>query len=199
MLKTYRHIGVNSVNKSDFLKSLKRIESLKFGNFILASGKQSDYYLDLRVIPYHPEFFEKIISDLCKNILNELDFDIVCGIPTAGVPIATLVSQITKVPLIMLRKVPKKHGLGKLIEGGPVNNKKVLIVDDLVSSGHSKEVFIKNLRENGAIVENLVVLVDRRDKLNRNFKVWEKNMEISVHYLFEISKDEILNYKDNVD
>ena len=156
MLKTYRHIGVNSVNKSDFLKSLKRIESLKFGNFILASGKQSDYYLDLRVIPYHPEFFEKIISDLCKNILNELDFDIVCGIPTAGVPIATLVSQITKVPLIMLRKVPKKHGLGKLIEGGPVNNKKVLIVDDLVSSGHSKEVFIKNLRENGEMVERVI-------------------------------------------
>ena len=183
------------MDNHEFLRNLHEIKSLKFGEFTLASGTKSEFYLDLRVIPYHPEYFATIMQNMYTNLVHDLEFDILCGIPSAGVPFATLLAYLSKKSLILLRKEPKKHGLGQLIEGGSVKDKQVLIIDDLISSGHSKEIFINHLRDNGAIVDNLVVIVDRRDKVSKNFIEWEKNMQITVLSLFELSKEQILSFK----
>ena len=83
------------------------------------------------------------------------------AIPLAGIPFGTLIAFQLHKPFYILRKEPKKHGLKKLIEGEIKEGQKILLVDDLISSGFSKLFAINALREEGAIVENLFVFINR--------------------------------------
>jgi orotate phosphoribosyltransferase len=180
------------LHKEQFLASLHKIESLKFGSFILASGNKSNFYLDLRLIPSHPELFE-ITGNLLVSKTNDLDFDIIVGIPTAGVPFASYIAIKHKKPLIYLRKETKGYGMKKKIEGISVNNKKILLVDDLISSGFSKEFAIKNIRDEGGIVENILVIIDRRANEN-DILNWERENKVKVISLFQFSVEEIQKF-----
>ena len=183
------------MNKEDFLVNLEKNDILKFGEFILANGGKSDFYIDLRVIPYHPDFFSSIMKQLADKLTQEGEkFDIICGIPMAGMPFATLIAYFLNKPVIFIRKAPKDHGLNKLIEGGDVKGKKVLVIDDLVSTGFSKEFAIEELRKEGALVDTLCVILDRRENRSEA-KVWEEQKKVKVFSLFTLSKDEILVYK----
>ena len=182
------------MNKNEFLTNLENHDILKFGEFTLASGAKSEFYIDLRIIPYIPEFFSSVMKQLADKLVNETDFDVVCGIPLAGLPFATLIAYFSKKPLILIRKTPKDHGLKKLIEGGDVAGKKVLLIDDLVSSGFSKEFAIEALRTEGASVDALGVIIDRRENREEAQK-WEKAQEVKVVSLFQLSSQEILSYR----
>jgi orotate phosphoribosyltransferase len=81
----------------------------------------------------------------------------------------------------------------KKIEGISVNNKRVLLVDDLISSGFSKEFAIKNLRDDGGIVDNILVIIDRRANQNDILK-WEGENKIKVISLFQVSVEEIQKF-----
>jgi orotate phosphoribosyltransferase len=180
------------LQKEQFLTSLHNVDSLKFGSFILASGNKSNFYLDLRLIPSHPELFE-ITGNLLVSKARDLDYDIIVGIPTAGVPFASYIAIDQKKPLIYLRKESKGHGMKKKIEGISVNNKKVLLVDDLISSGFSKEFAIKNIRDEGGIVDNVLVIIDRRAR-EIDYLNWERENKVEVVSLFQFSVEEIQNF-----
>jgi orotate phosphoribosyltransferase len=182
------------MNRAEFLENLEKFNILKFGNFTLASGLQSEFYLDLRIIPYETEFFAHIMKEFSDQLISKVNFDIVCGIPMAGIPFATLIAFFTKKPLIFIRKIPKDHGLKKLIEGGNVNEKNVLIIDDLISSGFSKEFAIEELRKEGATVTALAVIVDRREQNNLSLD-WENKQRIKVHSFIQLSSEDILEYR----
>lgn len=182
-----------TLEKNDFLQNLEKNHVLKFGEFTLASGAKSDFYIDLRTIPYYPELFSTIMKQWADKIQSEADFDIVCGIPMAGMPFGTMISYFSKKPMIFIRKQSKGHGLNKLIEGGEVKGKKVLIVDDLVSSGFSKEFAINELRKEGAEVTHLSVLIDRREN-DIEAVEWEKTNKVVVVSLFKLKTDEIYSY-----
>ncbi|OLS19355.1 MAG: Orotate phosphoribosyltransferase [Candidatus Heimdallarchaeota archaeon LC_3] len=178
-----------------FLIKLREMNALKFGDFTLASGKSSKFYLDLRLIPSYPRLFKKI-GDLLIKKCRTLDFDIVVGIPTAGVPFATYISIFCEKPLIYLRKEIKSHGTKKKLEGIKVDNKRVLLVDDLISSGFSKEFAIQNIRSERGIVEEILVLVDRREK-NETNNNWEEANKVNVVSLFQFSADKLLQFANN--
>ncbi len=182
------------MNKIEFLKNLEINDILKFGEFTLASGGKSDFYIDLRIIPYNPVFFSTVTKQLAEKFENELEFDVICGIPMAGMPFATLIAYFLKKPLVFIRKSPKDHGLNKLIEGVDVKGKKVLIIDDLVSTGFTKEFAIDELRKEGALVDTLGVILDRREN-ESDSKVWEEAKKVKVACLFKLSKEEILAFK----
>lgn len=183
------------MNKDEFLTNLEKNNILKFGEFTLASGGKSDFYIDLRIIPYHPDFFSTIMKQLADKIEQEsVKFDIICGIPMAGMPFATLIAYYLKKPLIFIRKTPKDHGLNKLIEGGDVKGKKVLVIDDLVSTAFSKEFAINELRKEGAFVDTLCVILDRRENRSEA-QSWEEHQKVKVFSLFTLSRAEILAYK----
>jgi len=137
----------------------------------------------LRVIPNFPEAFEKIIGFAVSYIKKNIEFDGVVAIPLAGIPFGTLIANRLQKPFYILRKEPKKHGLKKLIEGEIKKGQKILLIDDLISSGFSKLFAINALREEGAIVENLFVFINRTQDGLADF---EKNHNLKVHFLINV-------------
>ena len=174
------------------LEELSQIDALQFGDFVLASGVTSKFYLDLRLIPSYPKLFQTVTKELGERSKN-LTFDIITGIPTAGVPFGTALAILLQKPLIQIRKEPKDHGMGKMIEGISVKGKTVLLVDDVISSGSSNEFAIQLLRDAGATVEELLVIVDRRLDEQAS-KEWEQTMKITVSSVFKLSAEEILSF-----
>ncbi|MGQ4832664.1 MAG: orotate phosphoribosyltransferase [Candidatus Asgardarchaeia archaeon] len=151
---------------SEELKRLSKllidIGAIKFGKFKLTSGLMSPFYIDLRVIPSFPEVFDFATSIYSNLILrNNLKFDKIVGVPTAGIPIASVVAYKLKIPLIYLRKEEKKHGLRKSIEGVYNKNDVVVIIDDIATTGKSIIESAEKLRKEGLIVKYAIVLVDR--------------------------------------
>jgi len=166
--------------KDNIMKTLEKTGALKFGDFTLASGAKSKYYIDLRIIPNFPEEFNSLIDEAVSYITKHFpDIEGIVGIPMAAIPFGTLIAHKLKKPYYILRKEPKKHGLKKMIEGEITKGQKILLVDDLVSSGFSKAFAITALREEGATVEDLFVFIDRSEGLAD----FEKEQSIKVHYL----------------
>ncbi len=174
-------VSADTETKEAIIKTLQKTGALKFGDFTLASGAKSKYYIDLRIIPNFPEEFDKIISLAVEYIKNKItDIEGVVGIPLAAIPYGTLIANKLKKPYYILRKEPKDHGLKKMLEGEIQKGQKILLVDDLISSGFSKVFAIEALRDEGATVTDLFVFVDRTpDGLGE----FEKEQNITVHYL----------------
>jgi orotate phosphoribosyltransferase len=107
----------------------------------------------------------------------------VVAIPLAGIPFGTMIASHFHIPFYILRKEPKKHGLKKMVEGEIAKGQKILLVDDLISSGFSKLYAIDALREEGASVKDLFVFVDRTSDSLADF---EKEHSIRVHSLINI-------------
>lgn len=161
-------------------------EVIKFGDFILASGKRSPYYVDLRQTISSPITVDWITNSMSRIILNEIGkekIDRVMGVPTAGIPFATVVSQKLGIPMIYYRQARKEHGAKKKIEGTLQRNDRVLIVDDLITTGESVIEAAEVIREQGGAADKLVVLLDREQGGQENLR----SSGIEPHILFKIS------------
>jgi len=160
--------------------------AIKFGDYILASGKKSPYYIDLRQTISSPITMDWIANSLTRIILNEIGkekIDRILGVPTAGIPFATVVSQKLGIPLIYYRQARKEHGVRKKIEGILERNDRVLIIDDLITTGESVIESAEVVRDQGGVVNELVVLLDREQGGRERLKT----SRIEPHVLFKIS------------
>jgi orotate phosphoribosyltransferase len=160
--------------------------AIKFGDYILTSGKKSPYYIDLRLTLSSPITMDWICNALTRIILKEIGrekIDKILGVPTAGVPFATLVSQKLNLPLIYYRQARKEHGVRKKIEGILERNDRVLLIDDLITTGKSVIEAAEVVRDQGGVVNELVVLLDREQE---GLQVLRAN-RIEPHFLFKIS------------
>jgi orotate phosphoribosyltransferase len=160
--------------------------AIKFGDYILTSGKKSPYYIDLRQTISSPITMDWIANSLTRIIINEIGrdkIDRILGVPTAGIPFATVVSQKLGLPLIYYRQARKEHGVRKKVEGILERNDRVLVVDDLITTGESVIEAAEVVRDQGGVVNELVVLLDReqggQERLRSN--------RIEPHILFKIS------------
>ena len=166
---------------------LVRSKALKIGDFTLASGKKSPYYVDLRQSISDPIAMDWIAGSLARIVANEVGrdkVDKVMGVPTAGVPFATLVSQKLAIPMLYFRKEKKEHGVGKKIEGAMGRDDRVVMIDDLVTTGQSVIEAASAAREQGGVVSELVVLLDREQKGEEYLQA----QNIQLHVLFKISE-----------
>ena len=156
---------------NDIIVELFKHGMIKFGEFTLTSGKKSPYYIDLRILPSYVDLYNKLMSILVEYIreLNIL-FDMVAGIETAGIVHATYIGCLLNKPIAYVRKKRKEHGTQRLVEG-IVNNKTILLIDDVATTGSSLEYGITILRQHGAFVRDVIVIVDRlegaRDRLDK--------------------------------
>ena len=160
--------------------------AIKFGDYTLSSGKKSPYYIDLRQTISSPITMDWIANSLTRIILNEIGkdkIDRILGVPTAGVPFATVVSQKLGLPLIYYRQARKEHGVRKKIEGILERNDRVLVVDDLITTGESVIEAAEVVRDQGGVVNELVVLLDREQGGQQRLR----SSRIEPHVLFRIS------------
>jgi uridine monophosphate synthetase len=142
------------------LSNLHSLGAVKFGDFTLASGIQSPFYIDLRLLVSRPALLAQAAQAYAK-ILSGLAYDRIAGIPYAGLPIGVAVSLATGAPLIYPRKEVKQYGTGKGIEGNWQAGERVVIIEDLITSAGSLIQGAERLREAGLVVEDAIVLIDR--------------------------------------
>ncbi len=148
----------------EFASFLLKSNSLKFGVFTLASGKQSAYYIDLRMLPSFPEYFRLVINALKDTITRKVgNFDIIASVPTSGLVFGSALAYEMNRPFIYARIQPKGYGTEKFVEGFLKPGSKVVIVDDVATTGTSVSRAAETMRANGGIVEDVVALVDRHE------------------------------------
>ncbi|MCD6237705.1 MAG: orotate phosphoribosyltransferase [Thermoplasmata archaeon] len=146
------------MSNSKFIGLLKECGAIKFGKFVLTSGAVSDYYIDIKLASTNPE----ILKEIAKRMSKYADgYDVIAGMELGAVPLAVALSLETRIPFVIVRKEKKGHGTGNLIEGASVNRKKVLIVEDVTTSGGSVLKTIDILRRAGAVLDRVIVVVDR--------------------------------------
>ncbi len=119
------------------------------------SGLLSPVYVDNRRLPFHPVAWKKILMAFAHCIEEQhLDFEVIAGIETAGIPHSAALGLLLKKPSVFVRKKIKDHGTKSRIEGGDVRGKKVLLVEDHVTTGGSSLAGVDALRADGARVSN---------------------------------------------
>jgi orotate phosphoribosyltransferase len=148
----------------EFATFLYQNGAIKFGNFKLSSGKDSPYYIDLRVVPSFPHQFRKMIKTLQNSISEKIgldNFDCIASVPTSGLVIASALAIETVKPLIYIRQKPKDYGTENVIEGKIAEGSRVLLVDDVGTTGLSLLNAIKALKASKMVVTDAFTIINR--------------------------------------
>ena len=158
----------------EFTTFLYEKKIIRFGDFTLASGKKSPYYIDLRLVPSFPHEYRKMIKELQNLIAEDVGFEnfhSLVSVPTGGLVVAaSLATEIVK-PLIYVRKQVKEHGTGKVVEGVICQDMKLLMIEDVVTSGGSVINAIKSIREEKMVVTDAYAVVDRMEGATQALQV----------------------------
>ena len=129
------------------------------GDFTLRSGAKSTEYFDKYLFEADPKLLADIAAAMVKLVPPGIDA--LAGLEMGGIPIATMISQLTGLPLLFVRKKAKDYGTCKIAEGGQVSGRKLLIVEDVVTFGGAILDAAKALREEGAELAQVVCVIDR--------------------------------------
>ena len=147
-------------------KILHKIDALKFGVFKLTSGKVTPYYIDLRVVPSFPDAFRQICDFYARQITSQVgleNFKRVAGVPLAGIPFASQIAYNLKKPFLYVRKGARLHGRARRVEGILISGDRVLLIDDLVTTGLTLRKAAEAVRAEGGVVTEAVTLLDREE------------------------------------
>jgi orotate phosphoribosyltransferase len=153
------------------------------GDFVLRSGARSTEYFDKYLFESDPLLLRAIGEAMIPLIPEPTDA--LAGLELGGIPLATMLSQLSGLPALFVRKEAKTYGTCRLAEGGDVDGRRLTIVEDVVSSGGQVALSAGELRARGATVEHAVIVIDRRpagaaDEL--------RDAGIAVHALFTMDE-----------
>ncbi len=162
---------LNKHPHQELILQLFDIGCLLFGEYVQASGATFSYYIDLRKIISNPQLFNQVIKAYA-DILKNLTFERIAGIPYGALPTATGLALELHSPMIFPRKEVKAHGTRRLIEGNFHPGEKVVVVDDILISGKSVMEGAAKLESADLKVEDIVVFIDHergvKDRLAQN-------------------------------
>lgn len=167
---------------SELGKALLKINALKIGSFETASGNITPYFIDLKKLASFPDAFA--LADEClksiytdkKNLLNS---DCICGIPTTGLLLGTLLAFEKKIPLIYPSKSHPNSVVGLLKPGASV-----LVVDDISETGISMRTAIHAIRSSGGTVNNALALIDRGEGADKTLS----EVGVILHYFTTVEE-----------
>jgi len=152
--------------KSEILK-----KAVVHGKVILSSGKEADYYVDLRRVTLDSTS-APLVGEVMLDLTKDLDYEAVGGLTLGADPVATAMMHVAaqkgrKIDAFVVRKAEKAHGLQRRIEGPDVKGKKVLVLEDTSTTGESILKALETLTKAEAVVVGIAVVLDRgaREKL----------------------------------
>ncbi len=181
----------------EFAVFLHQNSAIKFGDFTLSSGKKSSYYVDLRLVPSFPHQFRKMVKGLQALISEQIGydgFDCLASVPTGGLVIASALAIETVKPLVYVRSQPKEHGTSKSIEGKIEKGAKVLMVDDVATTGGSVSNAITQLKEAGATIKDTYVIINRMEGADKLLS----SHGVKLHSLTNILEITEILHKENL-
>ncbi len=139
------------------------------GRFKLSSGKISDIYIDARKLLGMPRYFHAIVSLLRETFLSHVDVDAIIGVATGGIAWAAALGFTMEMPIGYVRPKAKEHGLGRVVEGVEPPAR-ILLVDDVATTGGSLASAVEALRREGFTVDSAIVIVDREEGAKSRLK-----------------------------
>jgi orotate phosphoribosyltransferase len=147
------------MTRTELAREIYKISHLT-GEFLLRSGVISNEYFD----KYRFESNPTLLAEIAKQIVPFLpeDFDLFAGLEMGGIPIATALSLLTGKPAVFVRKKPKEYGTCKFAEGFEIAGKKLVIIEDVATSGGQMIFSTNDLRQAGAIIEKAYCVIDRQ-------------------------------------
>ena len=161
------------------------IESVQFSfdnHFTLTSGLKSPVYVDCRKIISFIDERNFIMSEAVNYFkINNLDFDLVAGGETAGIPYAAIISERIKKPMLYVRKKPKGFGKNQQIEGSFKEKQNAILIEDLATDGGSKIIFVEAMRKAGLVVKDIFVIF-YYDIFNFENSILSK-LDVKIHSL----------------
>jgi orotate phosphoribosyltransferase len=151
------------MNSHETLKEQIKKKALVHGKVVLSSGKEADYYVDLRRVTLDAEA-APLVGEVMLDLLNGWDYEAVGGLTLGADPVATAMMHVAarqgrKIDSFVVRKAEKAHGLQRRIEGPDVKGRRVVAVEDTSTTGGSVLTAVEALREAGAIVVGVAVIV----------------------------------------
>jgi orotate phosphoribosyltransferase len=135
--------------------------SVKTGDFTLASGKKSGYYIDIKKVYTDPAVLKEIVREMAE-LVRKREVDKISGIALGAIPIAAVLSLELGIPFLMVRKDKKGHGTDVQIEGGLKEGDRVIMVEDVTTTGASVVAGVEEVRKKG-ICDTVLVAVDREE------------------------------------
>jgi orotate phosphoribosyltransferase len=135
---------------------LIQFKAIEFGDFTLASGARSTYYIDVKTAVTNTE----LLSAIAKKVSGEYTFEVIAGVAVGGVPLAVATALTSGKPYAIIRAAEKSHGKKEVIIGN-VRGKKVMLIEDVTTSGGSALYGIEALRAAGATADRIITVVDR--------------------------------------
>jgi orotate phosphoribosyltransferase len=153
------------MNSRDKLKEEILNKAVLHGKVILSSGKEADYYVDLRRVTLD-SVAAPLVGEVMLDLTKDLDFDAVGGLTLGADPVATAMMHVAaskgrNLDSFVVRKAEKAHGLQRRIEGPDVKGRRVLAVEDTSTTGGSVMTAVEALKEAGAIIVGVAVIVER--------------------------------------
>lgn len=146
------------MNKTELAKKIYQTSHLT-GEFVGRSGVTLQEYFDKYLFEANPEILDAVCTQM--NNLIPQNISVLAGLEMGGIPIATLLSQKSNLPTLFIRKKAKEHGTCKFAEGGEIQNRKIVIIEDVVTSGGQIILSTNDLRKDGADIEHAICVIDR--------------------------------------
>jgi len=152
----------------ELIAALRDAEAVKFGEFELSHGGTSSYYVDKYVFETDPTCLQRIAEAFAERIAEWDEQPTLAGVALGAVPLVAVTSVETGIPYVIARKQAKEYGTGNRIEGDLDAGEEVVILEDIATTGQSAVDAAEALREAGATVERVLVVVDREEGAREN-------------------------------
>jgi orotate phosphoribosyltransferase len=152
------------------IDALTAADAVRFGEFELSHGGTSDYYIDKYRFETDPDCLSRIAAAFAERLAAESDGDDLTlgGVALGGVPLAAVTSVEMNAPYVIARKQAKEYGTGNRIEGTLTDGERVVVLEDIATTGQSAIDAVRALREAGAVVDRVLVVVDREEGARAN-------------------------------
>jgi len=147
------------MDTQSLIDRLQAADAVRFGEFELAHGGTSDYYVDKYVFETDPTCLDAIAETFAERV----DDQRLAGVALGAVPLAAATSVAADIPYVIVRKETKSHGTGNRIEGEFAEGERIVVVEDIATTGKSALDAVQTLRDAGALVDRVLVVVDREE------------------------------------